>query len=52
MGGDLSYDDLLTLPNILRVYNPNLKGYSTKTDVIFLGGQNATNNALNVGKFI
>jgi phospholipase B1 len=50
IGGDQSYDELLTLPNILRQYNPNLRGFSTGTDIIFLGGQNAKNNHLNVAK--
>jgi phospholipase B1 len=50
VGGDQNYDQVLTLPNILRQYNPNLKGFSTGTDIIFLGGQNATNNHLNVAK--
>jgi len=50
IGGDKNYDELLTLPNILRQYNPNLRGFSTGTDIIFLGGQNATNNHLNVAK--
>jgi len=50
IGGDYTYDTLLTLPNILRQYNPNLKGYSTKSSVIFLKGQNSSHNALNVAK--
>ena len=51
IGGDYTYNKLLTLPNILREYNPDLKGYSTKSSVIFLKGQNSSNNGLNVGKF-
>jgi phospholipase B1 len=50
IGGDKNYDELLTLPNILRRYNPNIRGFSTGTDIIFLGGQNAKNNHLNVAK--
>jgi phospholipase B1 len=50
IGGDSSYNQLLTLPNILRQYNPNLKGYSTKTSVIFLKGQNSSSGGLNVAK--
>jgi len=50
IGGDYTFDSVLTLPNILRLYNPKLKGFSTKTDITFLGGQNATNNGLNVAK--
>jgi len=29
IGGDYSTDQLITIPNILKHYNPNLKGYST-----------------------
>ncbi|CAF4606850.1 unnamed protein product, partial [Rotaria magnacalcarata] len=39
-----------SIPNALRQYNPDLKGFSTKFSVIFLNGQNATNNGLNVAK--
>lgn len=30
-GGDSSWREFLTLPNILKEYNPNLRGYSTGT---------------------
>jgi phospholipase B1 len=50
IGGDKSYEKLLTVPNVLRLYNPNLKGFSTKTSISFLNGQNAKNNGLNVAK--
>jgi phospholipase B1 len=50
IGGDYTFDELLSLPNILREYNPDLKGYSTKSSVIFLAGQNSSHNGLNVGK--
>ena len=30
IGGDYTYSKILTLPNILRQYNPKLKGFSTK----------------------
>ncbi|CAF3768328.1 unnamed protein product [Rotaria sp. Silwood1] len=50
IGGDRSYDKVLTLPNILRLYNPQLKGFSTKTSISFLNGQNAKHNGLNVAK--
>ncbi|CAF0892438.1 unnamed protein product [Adineta ricciae] len=50
VGGDDTYKKVLSVPNILRLYNPNLKGFSTKTSVSFLNGQNAKNNGLNVAK--
>jgi hypothetical protein len=50
VGGDHTYTKVLSLPNALRQYNPQIGGYSTKVSVIFLNGQNATNNRLNVGK--
>ena len=50
VGGDNTYSKILSVPNALRQYNPDLEGYSTKASVIFLKGQNATNNGLNVGK--
>jgi len=52
VGGDHTYTKTLSLPNALRQYNPQLGGFSTKVSVIFLNGQNATNNRLNVGKLI
>lgn len=30
-GGDGTWREFLTLPNILKVYNPNLRGFSTGT---------------------
>ncbi|CAF1089174.1 unnamed protein product [Rotaria sordida] len=50
IGGDHNYDKHMTLPNILRLYNPQLKGFSTKTSISFLNGQNAKHNGLNVAK--
>jgi phospholipase B1 len=50
IGGDYTYNRLLTFPNILRLYNPDLKGYATKSSVIFLKGQNSSHNALSVAK--
>ncbi|CAF3277505.1 unnamed protein product [Rotaria socialis] len=50
IGGDHTYEKVVTLPNILRLYNPKLKGFSTKTSISFLNGQNAKNNGLNVAK--
>jgi len=50
IGGEKTYDKVLTLPNILRLYNPQLKGFSTKTSIAILNGQNAKNNGLNVAK--
>lgn len=50
VGGDHTYNKVLSIPNALRQYNPKLEGYSTKVSVIFLNGQDAKNNHLNVGK--
>ncbi|CAF0945306.1 unnamed protein product [Rotaria sordida] len=50
IGGDYTYQKILTLPNILRLYNSKLKGFSTKTSISFLNGQNAKHNGLNVAK--
>ncbi|CAF4354272.1 unnamed protein product, partial [Rotaria sordida] len=50
IGGDYTYSKVLSLPNILRQYNPELKGFSTKVTVIILNGQDAKNNHLNIAK--
>ncbi|CAF3909934.1 unnamed protein product [Rotaria sp. Silwood1] len=50
VGGDDTFEKTVTLPNILRLYNPQLKGFSTKTSIAVLNGQNAKNNRLNIGK--
>ncbi|CAH2071925.1 unnamed protein product, partial [Iphiclides podalirius] len=42
-GGDSTWREFLTLPNILKEYNPNLRGYSTGT-----GEWLAKNSRLNV----
>lgn len=52
VGGDHTYNTVLSVPNALRQYNSELDGYSTKSSVIFLKGQNAKNNHLNVGKLL
>ena len=52
IGGDYTFNQMISLPNILRQYNPQLTGYSTKSSVIFLNGQNASHNGFNVGKFL
>lgn len=52
VGGDYHFEQLVTLPNILRLYNSNLKGFSTKQSLIFGKGQNSSHNGLNVGKLI
>lgn len=51
IGGDYTFDSAVTLPNILRLYNPKLKGFSTKQSLIFGKGQNSSHNALNAGRF-
>ncbi|UJR07527.1 hypothetical protein I4U23_011815 [Adineta vaga] len=51
IGGDYTFNRVLSLPNIVRQFDDNtLKGYSTKSSVIFLKGQNSTHNNLNVAK--
>lgn len=51
VGGDQTFSKVLSVPNALRNYNDKLQGYSTKSSIIFLNGQDAKNNHLNVGKF-
>ncbi|CAF3893221.1 unnamed protein product [Rotaria sp. Silwood1] len=48
IGGDDIFKKVVTLPNILRLYNPQLKGFSTKTSMAFPNGQSAKHNGLNV----
>lgn len=50
VGGDQTFNKVLSLPNSLRNYDDQLTGYSTKASVIFLKGQDAKNNHMNVGK--
>jgi hypothetical protein len=50
VGGDHTFNKVLSIPNALRQYNSEVQGYSTKVSVIFLKGQDAKNNHLNVGK--
>ena len=50
VGGDHKYKQLISLPNALREYKTDVQGFSTAVSVIFLNGQNATHNHLNVGK--
>ncbi|CAF4654749.1 unnamed protein product [Rotaria sp. Silwood1] len=50
IGGDDIFKKVVTLPNILRLYNPQLKGFSTKTSMAFPNGQSAKHNGLNVAK--
>ncbi|CAF3934385.1 unnamed protein product [Rotaria sordida] len=50
IGGDGTFKKVVTLPNILRLYNPQLKGFSTKSSIAFLNGQNAKHNGLSVAK--
>jgi hypothetical protein len=52
IGGDYQFTRMISLPNILREYNPQLKGYSVKSSIIFLQGQNGSHNGLNVGRSI
>ncbi len=52
VGGDHTFNKVLSLPNALRNYNAQLEGYSTKVSIIFLNGQDAKNNHLNVGKLL
>jgi len=50
VGGDYTYSKIISLPNILRQYNPKLEGFSTQISEMFPNGQNASHNRLNVGK--
>ncbi|CAF0801092.1 unnamed protein product [Didymodactylos carnosus] len=50
VGGDHTIEKVLTLPNIIKNYNPNLEGYSTKFSIIVGKGQNSSNNGFNVAK--
>ncbi|CAF1144038.1 unnamed protein product [Rotaria sp. Silwood1] len=50
VGGDYTYSKIFSLPNILKQYNPQLTGFSTKVSAMFSNNQNATNNRLNVAK--
>jgi hypothetical protein len=50
VGGDHTFTKLMSMPNAIREYNPELEGFSTKVSVIFLNGQDAKNNHLNTGK--
>ena len=52
IGGDYQFTRMISLPNILREFNPQLKGYSKKSSIIFLQGQNGSHNGLNVGTSI
>jgi len=36
VGGDGSLDDYVTLPNFLKKYNPELRGYSTGKNVLYI----------------
>ena len=51
VGGDHTYTKILSVPNALRQYNPDLEGYSTKVSMMNFNGQDAKNNGLNVGKY-
>ncbi|PIK37686.1 putative phospholipase B1, membrane-associated-like [Apostichopus japonicus] len=44
IGGDLTIEEVSTLPNILKKYNPNLMGYS-----IGISGYNSEESAFNTG---
>ncbi|CAF0982921.1 unnamed protein product [Adineta steineri] len=50
VGGDHTYTKILSLPNTLKQYTPQLEGFSTKVSIMLINGQNATNNRLNVAK--
>lgn len=49
-GGDYTYSKILTLPNILREYNPKLKGFSTK-GYLMSANTLVPTNRLNVGQY-
>ena len=50
IGGDYTFSKVLSLPNILRQYNPKLEGFSEKTSLANSNGQNGTRNRLNLGE--
>ncbi|CAF0944401.1 unnamed protein product [Adineta ricciae] len=50
VGGDHTYNKVLSVPNTLRQYSPTLEGYSTKVSMMAFNGQDAKNNHLNVAK--
>lgn len=50
VGADGDYSQIRTVPNIIRNYQKNIRGGSTKFSIIILNGQNATNNGLNIAE--
>lgn len=50
MGGDYSYSLVVSIPNILREFNPKLKGFLSTDDVLSIGSANASFHGLNIGK--
>jgi hypothetical protein len=47
VGGDYTYTKIVSLPNVLRQYNSNLQGFSTRMSSMF---SDAKYNRLNVGQ--
>jgi len=45
IGGDYTSDELITIPNILKNYNPNLKGYSTGSRLYGFSSEGTNLNA-------
>ena len=50
IGGDYTYSQIATIPNILRKYNSTLKGFSTKVDILSVNKRFTRNDKLNMGK--
>jgi len=49
IGGDYSSNELITIPNILKNYNPNLKGYSTGSRLYGFSSSGTNLNAAQSG---
>ena len=50
IGGDYTFSKVLSLPNILRQYNPKLTGFSEHTSLMNFNDQNGTHHRLNFGE--
>lgn len=52
IGGDYTFSKMLSLPNILRQYNPKLTGFSEQTSLMNFNDQNGTHHGLNFGEYL
>ena len=46
-GGDSNWHEFLTLPNILKVFNPHLYGYSTGISKLISSDENRVDRSFN-----